>query len=174
MDKPSAKATVAMEKEAVATAARSAAATAGARAKDLAAKAAEAAAVSAAATAAAAAAKGFDSNPTMANPPSAMGGASASAVIPSTETGQSGSTTQQKKSTSAGKTNRSKGNKRSAASVDDAYALAMGAGGEDAAESAQWMEAAQEQKLPTVGIDLVSTHLCILHKQLSLRKSCFS
>ena len=172
MDKPSAKATVAMEKEAVATAARSAAATAGARAKDLAAKAAEAAAVSAAATAAAA--KGFDSNPAMANPPSTMGGADATAVNPSIETGRSGSATQQKRSTAGGKTSSNKGSKRSAASVDDAYAVAMGAGGEDAAESAQWMEAAQEQKLPTVGIDLVSTHLCILHKQLSLRKSCFS
>jgi len=157
MDKPSAKATVAMEKEAVATAARSAAATAGARAKDLAAKAAEAAAVSAAATAAAAAAKGFDSNPAMANPPSTMGGADATAVNPSIETGRSGSATQQKRSTAGGKTSSNKGSKRSAASVDDAYAVAMGAGGEDAAESAQWMDAAQEQKLPTVGIDLVST-----------------
>jgi hypothetical protein len=153
MAKPSAKVTVALEKEAAATAARSAAATAGAKAKDLAAKAAEAAAVSAAA---AAAAEGVNSNPINIDQLDSIGAATPATPL-STETDPR-SRSSQRKSSSGGK-GTSPSSKRSAASVDDAYAVAMGAGGEDAAESAQWMDAAREQKLPTVGIDLVNMHL---------------
>jgi hypothetical protein len=132
-EKPTAKATAALEKEAVAAEARKAAATAAAKAKKLAAAAARAAAVSAAA--ALAAARGADP----------AGGQAAEAEL--------AALLALEPRTGAG----SDRGRSDSSSVDDAYANAMGEGASvaDAAESAQWADAARSGHLPTVGIDLV-------------------